>query len=139
MRLVWRLMIIIPRGDNNAPHTMVQGARVALSQGAGLAHGKMVLVVIGHALAQHLHRLELLEHDRLATLGADPASHEVCIVALRQRGARRLGKLALLRHLVSLPLVAASLLLLCPRPRFASHAHGLHYTTCGRVAYAAGY
>src|SRR5262249_19658329 len=55
----------------------------------------VVPVVILHALAQHLDRLQILVHDRLAALLTDTARHEIEVVALRQGGARRLRKLAL--------------------------------------------
>src|SRR5690242_18171896 len=58
----------------------------------------VALVVVLHALAKYLDRLQLLIHDRLAALLTDTAGHEIDIVALRQRGARRLRKLALLCH-----------------------------------------
>src|SRR5690349_16242536 len=126
------MIVIILHGDNNAPRTMVQGARCSTLQASGLAHSEMVLVKVGHALAQHLHRLELLEHDRLAALSANAAGHEVRIVALRQRGARRLGKLALLRHLVSLPLIGASMS--ATEVYISRIAHSIPHA-CGQVAW----
>jgi hypothetical protein len=49
-----------------------------------LLYVEVLLVVVGHAPAHHLHRLEFLEHDRLTALLADAARHEIGIVALTE-------------------------------------------------------
>ena len=55
-------------------------------------------MVVNHTSANHLHRLEFLEHDWFAALSADTAGHMVNLFAVCQRGTCRLWKFTLFRH-----------------------------------------
>ena len=55
-----------------------------------LLHAVVAFVVVNHTSANHLHRLEFLEHDWFAALSADTAGHMVNLFAVCQRGTCRL-------------------------------------------------
>jgi hypothetical protein len=90
------MYIIHTTGNKNAPEAIALGHH--MRKQTVLSQLVVFLVVILHAVAKDLHSLEIFEHDRLAALLTDTVSYKIPIIALRQRGARCLGKLALLRH-----------------------------------------
>src|SRR5437868_11990856 len=58
----------------------------------------MTFMVVNHAPTNHLHGLEVLEHDLFAALRADTAGHMINLFTVCQGGTSRLWKFTLFRH-----------------------------------------
>ena len=84
---------------------------------ARLLHVVVFFVIINHAFAQHLYWLEILQHDRLAALGADTAGQMIDLFAVRQRCASRFRKFTFTWHEYVTPFAYLCVLSESMRPR----------------------